>query len=58
LPFGDDASLGFLFIGWPSFVFIKMIKGAFDLSDPFRNKVKIYDGGFYRGVTKESTDGI
>jgi hypothetical protein len=34
-----------------------MIKGAFDISDPFRNKVKIYDGGFYRGVTKESTDG-
>ncbi len=35
-----------------------MIKGAFNISDPFRNKVKIYDGGFYRGVTKESADGI
>ena len=35
-----------------------MIKGAFDISDPFRNKVKIYDGGFYRGVTQQSADGI
>jgi hypothetical protein len=35
-----------------------MIKGAFDIRDPFRNKVKIYNGGFYSGVTKEPTDGI
>jgi hypothetical protein len=34
-----------------------MIKGAFDISDPFRGKVKVYDGGFYRGVPKESADG-
>jgi hypothetical protein len=34
-----------------------MIKGAFDISDPFRGKVKIYDGGFYRGVPKQAAQG-
>jgi hypothetical protein len=33
-----------------------MIKGAFDISDPFRGKVKIYDGGFYGGVPKQPAE--
>jgi hypothetical protein len=56
-PVEDEVSLVFLFIGQPPFFFIKMIKGAFDISDSLRNKVKAYDGGFYRGVAKETTNG-
>jgi hypothetical protein len=38
-------------------VFIKSIKRAFELSEPFRYEVKIYDCGFYGGMAKESFNG-
>lgn len=37
---------------------IKTIKGACDIRDAFRGKVKIYDGGFYISMPKEPADGI
>jgi hypothetical protein len=33
-----------------------MIKGAFDIRDPFRGKVKIDDGGLHIRVPKPESD--
>jgi len=34
------------------------IERAFELSEPFRNEVKINEGAFYGCMAKESFDGI
>jgi hypothetical protein len=36
----------------------KSIKRAFELGEPFRNEVKIYEGAFYGCMPKESFNGI
>jgi len=37
---------------------IKTVKRAFELGEPLRDEVKIYDCGFYGGVTEEPLDGV
>jgi len=37
---------------------IKTVKRAFELGEPLRDEVKIYDCGFYGGVTEESQSNI
>jgi len=38
--------------------FIKAVKRAFELGEPLGDKVKIYDCGFYGGVSEEPLNGV
>ena len=37
---------------------IKTVKRAFELGEPLGDKVKIYDCGFYGGVSEKPFDGV
>jgi len=38
--------------------FIKSVKRAFELGEPLGDEMKIYDGGFYGGMSEEPFDGV
>jgi len=38
--------------------FIKTVKRAFELGEPFGDEMKIYDCGFYGGVSKKPLNGV